>query len=65
MKGFSLGLVVFGGLTAVRAEVVRRRRTGAARLGTQACHRSATPLHRVPLGSLLLQSQAEWVGPDP
>ena len=64
MKGFSLGLVVFGGLTAVRAEVVRRR-TGAARLGTQACHRSATPLHRVPLGSLLLQSQAEGVGPDP
>lgn len=51
MKGFALDLTVSGDLPAIRAEVVRKK-SGAARPRTQACHPCPIPCLLLSLGSL-------------
>lgn len=43
MKGFALDLMVSEDLAAIRAEVVRKKRGGAASPGTQARHPCSIP----------------------
>lgn len=61
MKGFALDLTVSGDLAPIRAEVVRKK-SGAARPRTQACHPCPIPCLLLSLGSLFYSHrQSGWI----